>query len=249
MNKKIILKKIIEGLNKCRHILSARAYGSWFYNSDVIDLDIAVMIPSHNGIVESHVYGDLRKLRKSLVRDTRCDIDLIPHTIDEVDNFNSPLWYPRYNPSLTFGKDIKGKFIVKPPHNNNGLSLADIAAYVIFDNRTVCRRQLVRSFKQEEYRIFISKLMHGPGNILTYNALRQGSKYVCSPSDLFGCFKKFDIAYKVSSAPVMRFLKQCRKNCTFQNGLKIMRWYELLVALTFYSKKYSKLYQKQTFII
>jgi len=114
MKKELIFKKVTDSINKCKHILSARIYGSWLHDANTIDLDIAVMIKSKDGIVDSSVYRYLRNFRSGLAKSTNCDIDLVPHTLDEVEDLNSPLWYPRYNPSLIFGENIKGIFPIQP---------------------------------------------------------------------------------------------------------------------------------------
>lgn len=86
-------------------IKAGRIYGSSLYLDDnLIDVDIAIVVPSICGIVKHSVYKRLFKIRKRLCNLCGVDIDLIPHTIDEVIDTNSPLWHPRYNPSLIFGK-------------------------------------------------------------------------------------------------------------------------------------------------
>lgn len=248
VDKELVMKKVVDALDICEQILSARVYGSWLYDEESVDVDIAVIIPSHYGIVESNVYRIIKNLRKKLCKQTECDIDLVPHTIDEITNINSPLWYPRYNPSLVFGKDIKGQFIVEPTYNKKAdpSSFSDFvgrAAYVILDNRTVCRRQMVRSFNRGEARIFVSKLLHGPGNALTYHSYSNGSEYLCPPSDMAASFENFDKIYGVDSTSAMQFLEQCKKSIFFNDALKLMLWYEHIVALTFHGPDYSQSYQ------
>ena len=100
MDKKLVLAKIKDVLFENGYILSARTYGSWLHKEKTVNVDIAVIIPSQLGVVESAVYESLKELRLNLIEKTNCDIDLIPHTIDEIEDLRSPLWYPRYNPSL-----------------------------------------------------------------------------------------------------------------------------------------------------
>lgn len=251
MEKKRILSQLIDNINDCEQILSARVYGSWFYDEKTADIDIAVMIPSNNGLVDSEVYKILYQLRKRLSDLTHCDIDLVPHTIDEVTNINSPLSHPRYNPSLVLGENIKGNFMIQPIYEMcdkmKSIDFIGITSNILLDNRTICRRQLVRSLTLNEARIFVSKLLHGPGNALTYYSLRHGLKYICSPSDMLSCLKNFDLLYNVDSTPAMQFFKKCKEKISFEDALRLMFWYENLVALTLYGNAYSESYQKACF--
>jgi len=236
---------VAKSLGDNQHIISARVYGSWFFNHDSEDLDIAVMIPSRRGVVEPGVYQELRDLRRELCLSTDCDIDLVPHTMDEVTNMQSPLWYPRYNPSLVSGKDIKGSMCIESSCNRTELaSFADMTTYVLLDNRTICRRQLVRTLSKTEARIFVSKLLHGPGNALTRYACKHSLHYICSPSDLIQCFKHFDDIYNVDSTPAMNFLQKCKQGMNYGQALKLMLWYETLVSLVIYSETQAEQYSQ-----
>lgn len=173
-------------------VLSARLYGSWIHDERSVDVDVAVVVPSFQGMVDSDTYTVLRETRRELCRATECDVDLVPHTEDEFSDKRSPLWNPRYNPSLVFGETIKGAFPINPICGDDQLfGFMDLAAYVIHDNRTICRRQLARSLSEAEGRIFVSKLLHGPGNALTFFACQNGRPYLSSPSDLGECFARF----------------------------------------------------------
>ena len=107
----------------------------------------------------------------------------------------------------------------------------DIARYIMYDNRTVCRRQLLRSLEGEEGRVFVSKLIHGPGAALTYLACRQRVEYLAQPSDAETSFLVFDITYGTYSAGVLGFLRRHQRGIDFTAGLKLIRWYESLVRL------------------
>lgn len=109
-----ILEYVKTVLEKSKDILSARVYGSWLYSEESIDLDICIMIPSNKGIVDSSVYQRLKIERRKLSEKTGQDVDLVPHTLDEINDFRSGLYYPRYNPSLFTGRDIKGKLEIQP---------------------------------------------------------------------------------------------------------------------------------------
>jgi predicted nucleotidyltransferase len=243
VNKELALSLISETLVASDCVLSAKMYGSWLCDEMSVDCDIAVIIPSVSGVVDSNVYRLLLSLRDRLVEATGNDIDLVPHTIDELDDLRSPLWYPRYNPSLVSGVLVKGEFSVLPITKNERMfSFADLTAYVIHDNRTICRRQLVRSLQGESGRIFVSKLLHGAGNALTFYACQNKTEYLSSPSDIDGCFEALDRTYGVDSKPARAFLRGCKRSFDFEKGLLLMSWYESLAALVF-NQESAHLYQ------
>lgn len=233
-----------ETFNASDIILAARAYGSWTYNEQTVDVDVAVMVRDQNFVVGEATYSELKNLRRKLSEDLNIDLDLIPHTLDEVGDKTSPIWYPRYNPSLVFGETLKGDFPTGASSViHASFDFSDFAAYVMHDNRTICRRQLLRTLKDESGRIFISKLLHGPGNALTYHACKHRRKYLCSPSDLSKSLEIFDEIYGVNSALAIKFLKNCReKGIDFPNAVKLMSWYESLIAMVIMSGERS-LYQ------
>lgn len=227
-----IIDIVSSSLQDTACVLHAMVYGSWLFNEQSVDMDIAVVVNSKFGVVNSEDYSTLRELRSYLCKETGQDIDLVPHTEDEFTDHNSPLWYPRYNPSLVFGKNLKGNFQISPISTSfDSFSFEDLTAYVLHDNRTICRRQLVRSFHGEEGRIFISKLLHGPGNALTYNACKNRSNYSVSPSDIEGCFDAFDKLYGVDSLPIMVFLRQCKNYFDQEKAYLLMNWYEHLIKI------------------
>ena len=232
-DKSEILRIIKEGLDECDYVLSARIYGSWLHGEAMEDVDVAVMIPSVNGgVVDEHVYRELKNLRENLNVKLNRDVDLIPHTMDEIDDLRSTLWYPRYNPSLVSGRTVKGKFLIDES-SKKGVSFGfeDLTAYILYDNRTICRRQLLRTLEEEQGRIFVSKLLHGPGNALTYYSCRNKVGYLCSPSDLVQSFKIFDEIYNVDSEPAFKFLSSCKKEINFEKAVNLMSWYENLLLI------------------
>ncbi len=240
-----ILHGIKEILQEISCISSARLYGSWLYNELSVDMDIAIMVQSSFGVVDIKHYRVLRDLRCSLSTNIGQDIDLVLHTDDEFADRNSPLWYPRYNPSLVFGRDIKGTFRVTPISTaTHTFSFADLTAYVLHDNRTICRRQLVRSFNGEEGRIFVSKLLHGPGNALTYQACKHKMDYTIPPSNLEGCFEAFDRFYGVDSMPAITFLSDRKMSVDFNHGVLLMNWYESLFNLVIHGDQFKADYQQ-----
>lgn len=233
MSKQSILEEVIRTLQVCDAVESARVYGSWLHDERSVDLDIAVIVASDRGIVDPADYATLRSLRGALVASTGHDIDLVPHTADEFHWPTSPFKSPRYNPSLVHGTDLKGKVTVDAiPRRHDTFDYAALAASVILDNRTITRRQLVRSLSREEARIYVSKLLHGPGNALTYRACNWHTDYLASPSDLDGCIDRFDEVFEVDTGPALAFLRGCKTGIGFEEACALMRWYEHLVAAT-----------------
>ena len=227
------------------YILNARMYGSWLFSSNSADMDIAIHVAGERGIIESEVYYALCALRNQLCEQTKCDIDIVPHTTDEFDDYNSPLWSPRHNPSIVFGQDLKGIFpVTSSSILSNKFSFADLTARVLHDNRTVCRRQLIRSLNSEEARIYVSKLRHGPGNVLTYLACREGVVYKYSPSDFLECFEVFDSIYYLNSQIVADFFLKNQVELDLSTGITIMNWYENLLGIVFNGRRFKSSYQE-----
>ena len=229
-----ILKQLSEALREKEYVLSARVYGSFLTRAALPllpDLDLAVMIPSNNGVVEHDTYEKLHSLRSSLCDSLQHDIDLIPHTFDEVDEKNSPLWNPRYHPSLHFGTDVKSNFPIPASISY----MQNSSVYVLLDNRTITRRQLLRPSSSENWRIFLAKLIHGPGNVLTLLALRNSYPYIANPSDIEESFRIFDQSFGTDSSTIVcRFqhaeLLIQQDNFSFQEATWFMRWYEALIT-------------------
>ncbi len=242
--KKNILRDVGIELRKIKYLQSAKVYGSWLYNESSVDMDIAVVVSSSCGVVSHDCYSALKRSREILSKKTEQDIDLVVHTEDEFVDLNSPLWYPRYNPSLTFGFNIKGDLNINSiSTSTHWFSFSDLTAYVLHDNRTICRRQLIRSLSNEEGRIFVSKLLHGPGNALTYYACKHKSPYLVTPSNLKKCFNLFDEIYGVDSSSAMGFLISCKGSIDFERGVLLMNWYENLFNLVLHGVQFKNNYQ------
>jgi len=215
-----------------KDILSALVYGSWLYSEKSADLDICVIIPSEDGIVEPDVYRRLKIERGKLSEKTAQSVDLVPHTMDEISDFRSDLHFPRHNPSLVSGPNIKGDLEIKPIFDKNeSFTYADLAAHVLLDNRTICRRQIIRSLSPEESKIFSSKLLHGPGNALTYYSCKQKEPYLIPPSNWEGSINIFDLIYEVDSKPAYKYLLSCKNELSFGKASILLKWYEHLVAM------------------
>ena len=239
-----LLAGLKHGLTTAPDILTAQAYGSWLYNGHSVDVDIAAVVPSCAGVVDPGVYVRLRLLRQQLSEMWLCDVDLVPHTEDEFCDLRSPLWYPRYNPSLVFGVTLNGDFPIQPVYDRPAMfEFSDLTAYVLYDNRTICRRQLVRSLDGESGRIYVSKLLHGMGNALTYHSCSNKVPYLCSPSDLTQNQLRFDEVFGVCSNRARQFFVACKENLDFEHALLLMSWYENLVNLVIKGQEYQGAYQ------
>ena len=227
-----IVTRLSKIIRKEKFIKSALIYGSSLYSEDVIDLDVAIIIPSSCGIVNHFVYRRLYKTRERLCKLFGIDIDLVPHTIDEMKDINSPLWHPRYNPSLVFGRNIKGKFPIRAVSRH-----ISPASFILHDTRTIARRQVIRSLKGEEARIFLAKLAHGPGNALTYLSFCKGRKYDLDPSNIRQAFEEFDARYNLDSERILSYIEESKKillntgKLSMKRALNILSWYELLVQV------------------
>lgn len=225
------LQKLSDILRGEPCILSARVYGSFLYSAQSTDVDLAVMAPSSCGVIAKDIYERLYRIRNHLCKTLNLDIDLVPHTFDEVEETGSPLWNPRYHPSLSFGIDVKERFPlpleISPTQN--------VSMYVLLDNRTVTRRQILRPSGPENWRIFLAKLIHGPGNALTLISLTKGKQYMANPSDVQEAFKIFDQIYSTDSKVVLKQFNDAEKLIqegvfSLREAVWLLNWYEALVA-------------------
>lgn len=243
--KLIILERLRTRFEKSEDIVSARVYGSWLHSDKSKDLDICLMVPSIGGVVDSEVYRRLKEDREELGKETGQDVDLVPHTQDEISDHRSDLYYPRNNPALVSGRDIKGHLDIKPIFDKDDqFSYSDLTAHILLGNRTVCRRQIVRSMLPEEAKIFASKLLHGPGNALTYYACKQKMQFLASPSNLSQALGKFDQIFNVNTKPSVDLLMSSRKELKPENAPRLLKWYEHLTALVLGGEKFSEEYNK-----
>ena len=244
MTVKEMISDLTEDLQLCQNVISAVIYGSWLSQEKLTDIDVAIVIPSSNGVVENNTYLALKELRESLALKLDRDIDLVPHTSDEFKDKRSPLYYPRYNPSLIFGRRIKGHFPIEPIYDiKKKFGFKDLTAYVLYDNRTICRRQLMRTLDGEAGRIYVSKLIHGLGNALTYYSCSVGKPFLTSPSDLSRCQYLFDEVYSVNTSLMREFFDKCKTDVNFNQATMLMYWYENLLNLVLKGKEFAEKYQ------
>lgn len=160
------------------------------------------------------------------------DVDFVPHTLEEASDPNSTLYNPRYHPSLCFGTNVKHSF----PLPEKIDSVQDNTAYVLLDNRTITRRQILRPNDVGSWTIFLAKLRHGPGNALTYKALHEGKPYYSNPSDMPQCFGTFDRIFGTDSGGIIKLFDESKQllslgmSLPFEDATKLLRWHESLIA-------------------
>lgn len=221
-------------------VVAALAYGSSLYGADnFVDIDVAFIIPSRLGIVEPSVYRRLRLLRKTCLVLGKSDIDIVPHTRDELDDSASSLWSPKHYPSLFCGLAIKGSLPIRRLTKKDRTLPVRIthARMILHETRTITRRQIVRSTELPgEMRIYLSKLLHGPGNALTYLAECKGRDLDVDPSNIPVAFARLDSVLKTDSTDILRYFANCKKFLTdhgrlpLNRALNLLRWYECLMS-------------------
>ena len=245
------INMIREELQELDFIETAILYGSSVKNRTSRDIDIAVIFKGNNGVIPAYQYKLLYDLRNRISRETGFDIDLVPHTNDELTDKISPLYNPRYNPAISKGILLKGNSLINEITEET-FKMSDIARYVLLDNRTITRRQLIRSLKREEFDIFLSKLGHTPGNILTYRAILNGVPYFSNPSDLDESARILDLQNKDHFCEIfikkIKELKSIVKNkeipynesLMFSKACEIMNDFEFIVSKEFYREMMPK---------
>lgn len=233
MRKMMIVREISRIFQKLNFIQTVKIYGSWL-RQDGVDIDIAIIINNaKNGIVPASVYNLLLDIRQQLMAISETDTDLICHSEDEVDDIRSPLWHPRYNPSLISGLTIKGKFPISACSLKNTLfSYADICACTLFDHRTLCRRQMLRPFNQGSAEFILNKFLHGPANAITYYYCQHHKNLPSSMPDIIQSFLCFDNCYSTCSKRALERLSVL-KDLNFEIALPFMNWYESLISFIF----------------
>ncbi len=244
----LVINLIAQALDEHNFIKSAIVYGSSLLNPDTRDIDIALFLDSEDGIVKQEHYETLYNIRNALTQSTGYDVDLVPHhTMDELLDPISPLFNPRYNPALSHGKTIKGDICIQQSFEQN-IKMSDLSRYVLLDNRTITRRQLCRSLKKEEFSIFLSKLAHTPGNILTYRAIKDGNEYITSPSNIdksVALLEKLEPEYEIGTfiADIKRIKEMVADSSKIysekdilQKARKLMHTFEKVVSKEFYKK-------------
>ncbi len=247
VNNLFVIIKIKSDLESLDFIDTAILYGSSVKSRLSRDIDIAIIFKDNDGIIPAHQYKLLYDLRNRISKETGFDIDLVPHTNDELTDTISPLYNPRYNPAISKGILLKGNSLISEIKEET-FKMSDIARYVLLDNRTITRRQLVRSLKREEFDIFLSKLGHTPGNILTYRAILNGVPYFSNPSDLDESARILDSQngdhFCKTFVKKIKKLKSIVKNkeipynesLMFFKACEIMNDFEFIISREFYIK-------------
>ena len=230
LDREATLSLIRETLSSKEYIRSGLVYGSSLLTwQETPDIDTAVMVDSFDGVVAREVYQDLKDTRKFLCQTTGCDIDLVTHTEDEINDESSPLFNARYYPSLKYGVSVKENF----PIPDRPAFYQDAAKYVMHDNRTITRRQVLRVNGEGNWGIFLSKLHHGPGNAMTYLYNHGLVTTLGNPSDVPESFKAYDNFFGTDSSLVQDAIAQAKEKIkshefTFDNGVTLLNWYEKL---------------------
>lgn len=214
-------------------------YGSWLFDDNSADMDVAVFIDSEQGIVDPKIYDQLMHVRQWFNHEVSStdDLDLIPHTEDEYKDKRSPIWLPKSNQALAYGIyyfDVQRIYAMQNMQYN--FTNTDLVAMLMHDTRTICRRQLTRNLDGEAGRIFVSKLLHGPANALTHFSCLNNRNIIGEPANLKRTFELFDIYFQVDSKPAWNFLFDCKRNFNRKKALSLMRWYEHLMGLVLYGK-------------
>lgn len=247
--KQAILRFVTEALQEMDFIIAAGVYGSWLHHDNSNDIDIALIIDSKHGVVNPECYYLLKEYRQSISREINQDVDLVPHTEDELDDLCSPLWYPKSNPSLCYLYPLIGNINLKSISVVKQIwQVQDLAAFIIHENRTVCRRQLTRHINGESGRIFVSKMLHGAANALTYYSCRGRAGFVGNPSNVDECLDRLDLYFDLDTSAARNFLLSCKENLNYDRALQMMYWYEHLLGTVLHhqpsTREYSLCCQK-----
>lgn len=226
-DKQRALALIVQGIQDSPQVQSALLYGSYLQRSESRDCDIAAFVPSAAGVVHIEVYRALAELRRGLGELTGHDIDLVPHTLDELFDLRSTLHYPKVNPALCSARAIKGEIVIRPSSlRDQQFDYADLAVFALQDTRTLCRRQLVRTLEGEAGRIYVSKLSHAPVNAVNLHSYRQHEAFRPFPAEFWAGLGVFDEVYRTRSLGVAELMARCRAELTFELGLQLMFWFE-----------------------
>ncbi len=246
-NKKQVVDNICSIVSEHNEVASSRIYGSWLTLDKCSDMDIAILVKSAEGIISSEHVNSLKELRDRLTKESgaNTDIDLVPHTEDELMDKCSPIWNPRQNPSLQFSLLLGGDFPVPVANQiETPYSVADLKIIQMHDARTICRRQILRSLTGERGRIFVSKLKHGAGDAIILKACKEHTPLLYGPSETDKCFTEFDNLYGVDSTNVRNLITNHLGGITHDDGLCLLKWYEALFNLSTKGSSHGIAYQK-----
>ncbi len=137
------------------------------------DLDIAVVLEEAS-VIPAETFQKLFHIRKKLQEFYKVDIDLVPHTLDELEkNTISPLTYPHNSPALAFGIPLKGELpnIYKLIDVNHKVSNADLLKFHLSLDRATIRRFACKKCTPKEKQVFLNKLSSIPQTIINIQAL------------------------------------------------------------------------------
>lgn len=171
-----MLEEIKKKLKENTYIYAAIYYGTSSVSSNEReDLDLAIILNVDNEI-DLDCFIKLIEFRKELIEITHRDIDLIPHTLDEVMDQLSPLYNPRYNPPLTYGTILKGNIKINMT-DNISIKQSDILKSYILLDRTIIRRLICREYSHSDNIVFINKIKKTIFNIINYLSIKNGINY------------------------------------------------------------------------
>ncbi len=160
------------------YVRYAIAYGTLVETGVDADLDICLILDSKVSF-SSEDFMKLTQYRNSLVKELNKDIDLIPHSLDELDfEVLTPLTYPWNNPSLVHGEILKGDLSIPQSINieNKKFTQTDVAKYHLLLDRTLIRRSVCREGDSLDEDVFFNKIKQLPYNIVNYLSTASGEK-------------------------------------------------------------------------
>jgi len=94
----------------------------------------------------------------------------------------------------------------------------------------------LRDCDSNNWRIFLAKLRHAPGNALTFSSLSEGRGYYVDPSDTVRSFRTFDQVFGTDSAEIFNLFTRSKQiidetgDLPLEIAIKLLRWHDSLVA-------------------
>jgi hypothetical protein len=161
-------------------VMSVIAYGTFIETGMESDLDICVILNKKNSLSAAD-FKSLSAYRNALIGLTGKDIDLVPHSLDELaPNSLTPLTYPWHNPSLALGRILKGTISIPQCVTMKDLIFthSDTAKYHLLLDRTLIRRAACREGTDRDNDIILNKIRRLPYNIINYLSITSGHEYM-----------------------------------------------------------------------
>ncbi len=192
-----MLEEIKERLSKNSFIYAAIYYGTSSVSlNEKEDLDLAIIL-NVDSEIDLDYFIKLIKIRKELIEISHKDIDLIPHTLDEVIDNLSPLYNPRYNPPIVYGKILKGQIKISVP-SNILVKQSDILKSYISLDRTIIRRLICRDYSCSDNIVLINKIKKIAPNIINYLTIKNNINYYnIDENNIENNIEILDLIYKI----------------------------------------------------